>query len=139
MFNRLFNRRESAVAYSVCIVGEDATIAQMVHTLLQDQGYTVHTASNGEAALQLLDQIPLPDAMIVDLNMSGMNGQEFIENARVRFGRTALPPVLLLTDDAQGGEATAKLLEIEDYLPKPFDGDVVLGRIKRLFAPTPSA
>ncbi len=138
MFNRLFNRHESAAAYSVCIVGEDATIAQMVHTLLENQGYTVHPASNGEAALQLLDQIPMPDAIIVDLSMSGMNGQEFIENARLRFGRAALPPVLLLTDP-QDGEATANLLEIEDYLPKPFNDDVLLGHVKRLFAPATSA
>ncbi len=138
MFIRLFSRRESAAAYSVCIVGEDATVVPMVHTLLENQGYTVYTASNGEAALQLLDQIPLPDAIIVDLSVSGMNGQEFIENARLRFGRTALPPVLLLTD-TQDGEATANLLEIEDYLPKPFDDDVLLGHIKRLFASATSA
>jgi DNA-binding response OmpR family regulator len=62
---------------------------------------------------------------IVDFNLPDMNGQQFIEQVRLRFGRADVPPVLLLTA-AQGGEAAANHLQVEDYLPKPFDNDDLL-------------
>ncbi len=138
MLNRLFNKQESEAAYTVCIVNDDAATVQRMLTLFQEQGYIVHCASSGEEALQLLDEVSLPDVLVVDLSMPGMNAQQFIENARVRFGRTALPPILLISDTPDA-EATAKTLGIEDFLPRPFDGPALLDHVKRLVAPPPSA
>jgi DNA-binding response OmpR family regulator len=60
-----------------------------------------------------------------------MDGQQFIAQLRIRFGRTDLPPVLMLTA-APDGEAAANLLHVEDYLPKTFDNDDLLEHIGNL-------
>jgi DNA-binding response OmpR family regulator len=128
-----FRKSETAKISSVFLIDDDAAVVQFIVKILEDQGYVVHTASNGVKALTLLDEVPLPDVFVVDFTLPEMNGQQFIENARVRFGRVALPPVLLLTA-AKEGEATANLLQVEDYLPKPFNSEQLLEHIKVLIS-----
>jgi CheY-like chemotaxis protein len=131
MANRFFGKKEKAPASSVLFVDDDVALTVFIGKLLNDEAYIVHTANSGEAALKLLDQISLPDVFIVDFTLPDMDGQQFIEYIRLRFGRTDLPPVLLLTA-APEGEATANLLQVEDYLPKPFDNDDLLAHIANL-------
>jgi DNA-binding response OmpR family regulator len=132
MFKRLFSNNKQPADYRIMIVDDDEAIRETVHAILADEGYQVFMAYNGDEAIKLLDELnPAPDALIVDLLMPGMNGKEFIERARVRFGRVALPPVLLLTG-AKQGEAEANGLEIDDYLPKPFEHDILLQHVYTL-------
>src|SRR5512146_3164786 len=98
MFDRLFNRRESAASYSVCIVADDTATERNLITLLSDQVYTVYTASSGEKAHQVLDEATVLDVILVDLSLPEMNGPEFVKSARLRFGRAALPPILMVSD-----------------------------------------
>jgi CheY-like chemotaxis protein len=129
--NRIFGKKEKAPASSVLFVDDDAALTVFIVKLLADEAYNVHTANSGEEALQLLEHIALPDVFIVDFTLPDMNGQQFVEQIRLRFGRTDLPPVLLLTA-ALEGEAAANQLQVEDYLPKPFDNDDLLEHIANL-------
>jgi CheY-like chemotaxis protein len=129
--NRIFGKKEKAPVSSVLFVDDDAALTVFISKLLQDEAYNVHTANSGNEALQLLDHIALPDVFIVDFTLPDMNGQQFVEQLRLRFGRTDLPPVLLLTA-ALEGEAAANHLQVEDYLPKPFDNDDLLEHIGNL-------
>jgi CheY-like chemotaxis protein len=130
MLKGLFNRKDSANR-SLLIVDDDPAVRQMLVQILKGEGYAVQTASNGREALKVLEQGSLPNAMILDLMMPDMKGDEFLEKARIRFGRSKLPPVLFLTGSKQG-EARANSLEAEDYLPKPFDSDSLLQHVRRL-------
>ncbi len=129
----IFRKPQPARDSSVLLIDNDSATVILVSKLLEDQKYVVHVASSGEEAFSFLSEAALPDAFIVDFTLPDMNGQQFIEQARLRFGRAVLPPVLLLTA-ADGGEATANSLQVEDYLPKPFDNDSFLQHMERLFA-----
>lgn len=131
MINGLFGKKEKAVPSSILHVDDDTALARYVLKLLEEQGYIVHTAGTGEEALKLLDQISMPNVLIVDFKLPDINGKQFIEHVRVRFGRTNVPPVLLLTA-AEDGEATANRLQVEDYLPKPFDSEDLLEHVAKL-------
>lgn len=130
MLKGLFNRKHSTDR-SLLVVDDDASVRQMLVQILQDEGYAVQTASNGREALRILEQGSFPNAMILDLMMPDMKGDEFLEKARIRFGRHKLPPVLFLTGSKEG-EARANTLEADDYLPKPFDSDSLLRHVRRL-------
>ncbi len=131
MLKGLFNRKPSA-GRSVLVIDDDPAVRQMLVKILQEEGYTVRTASNGKEALKALEQDDsLPHALILDLMMPDMKGDEFLETARIRLGRAKLPPVLFLTGSKEG-EATANMLEAEDYLPKPFDSESLLQRVRSL-------
>ncbi len=116
----LFSNQKKTSDYTVLVVEDDQPIRETIIENLREEGYLVVSAMNGEEALKVLDSIPMPAAFIVDLIMPEMSGDEFVARARVRFGRTGLPPVLLLTA-ARHGETTANVIEVEDYMPKPFD------------------
>jgi CheY-like chemotaxis protein len=128
MLSRLFSNNKKTADYAVLLVDDDPSISMSMTDLLRDEGYTVHATSSGDDALTLMDQIGLPDLMIVDLIMPVMNGEEFLERARVRFGRTALPPILIITA-SNNGEATANSVQASDYLPKPFSDETLLNHV----------
>jgi DNA-binding response OmpR family regulator len=131
VLNGLFGKKEKAVPLSIMHVDDDSALARYVVKLLEEHGYLVHTAGSGEEALKLLDQISMPNVLIVDFKLPDINGKQFVEHVRVRFGRTNVPPVLLLTA-AHDGEATANRLQVDDYLPKPFDSEDLLEHIASL-------
>ena len=131
MLKRLFSNNKRTSDYYVLVIDDDQPVRQIIVDILEDDGYIVKSALSGEEALKMLDLAPLPDALIVDLMMPEMNGQEFIERGRVRFGRNHFPPSLLLTA-ARHGETTANIIEVDDYLPKPFDHDILLQHVWNL-------
>jgi CheY-like chemotaxis protein len=133
MFKRLFGNNRKSSDYRIMVVDDDQPVRQTIVDILEDEGFHVIAANSGDEALRMLDQAALPDAIIVDLMMPIMDGQEFIRRSRVRFGRTTFCPILLLTA-ARHGEKTANEIEVEDYLPKPFDQDSLLHHVSTLIA-----
>ncbi len=131
MLSKLFSNNRRTSDYTVVVVDDDPAISMTITDMLRDEGYTIHSTSSGEDALMLIDQVGLPDLLIVDLIMPVMNGEQFLERARVRYGRTTLPPILIITG-ANNGEATANAVEASDFLPKPFSNDTLLSHVYKL-------
>ena len=137
MLKRLFGNNKKSSDYRIMVVDDDQPVRQTIVDILEDEGFHVIAAHSGDEALRMLDQADLPDAIIVDLMMPIMDGQEFIRRSRVRFGRTTFCPILLLTA-ARHGEQTANDIEVDDYLPKPFDQDTLLRCVSKLIEDRPS-
>ena len=78
----------------VLVVDDDAMVREMLARELQDLGYDTIQASDGHAALVLLDRGEPVDLLVTDLSMPGMNGALLTHEARLR---RATLPVLLLT------------------------------------------
>lgn len=131
VLKRLFRGNKSASDYSIMVIDDDPSTSLLIVSLLEDEGYTVHSAKSGEEGLKTLSQIEMPSVFIIDLMMPDMDGKEFIEKARVRVGRSVFPPVLLLTAATQG-ESIANEIEVSDFLPKPFQGDDLLRHVREL-------
>ena len=65
-------------AGTVMIIDDDVSIREAIGALLEDEGYKVLCAENGQRALDLLRDIPPPDLVLLDLMMPVMNGWEFL-------------------------------------------------------------
>jgi two-component system, OmpR family, response regulator len=65
----------------VLLVDDDAIIIECIRAFLEDEGFTVHTALCAEDALRIIEQIR-PVVCITDMWLPGMNGEEFIQQAR---------------------------------------------------------
>lgn len=94
-------RKENAIEYDspvgktlLLVEDSEPAIVQM-KDILDDIGYNILVAQNGSEALRILNGT-IPDAMILDLMMPGIDGFEVLENIR-NFERTAHIPVLILT------------------------------------------
>jgi DNA-binding response OmpR family regulator len=113
----------------VLIADDDPAIRQLLEDLLQEDGYTVISTSNGHELVQIAQQ-HIPDLILVDLMMPQMDGYEAIRQLR-NDTRTAHIPMLILTAQIHtrhvvvGFESGA-----DDYITKPFDTAILLARIQ---------
>lgn len=113
----------------ILVVEDDANLNRQLVEMLQDAGYVVDKAFDGEEGHFLGDTEPY-DAVILDIGLPEMDGITVLENWR-EAGRNM--PVLLLTardrwtDKVAGIDAGA-----DDYVAKPFHTEEVLARVRAL-------
>lgn len=101
----------------ILIIDDDSDILESLTLVLESIGYRITTATDGLQGLEKLkDKDDLPDLILLDLMMPGMNGWEFRE-AQLKNQDLAKIPVVLLSGVAMLGKEAASL-QIADYLPK---------------------
>ena len=90
--------------------------------------HTLHTAFNGEEALDMLlgrqgtpAIEPLPEVILLDLNMPRMNGFEFLEVLRATDGLAHIPVFITTTSGLDLDRDTATRLGVSGYILKPLD------------------
>jgi two-component system nitrogen regulation response regulator NtrX len=112
----------------VLLVDDEANIRRMLGALLRSEGFSVTEASNGNAALLLLDQAD-PDVVLLDLLMPpGPDGLETLTRIRDR-GRAA--PVIMMSGKAQLTDAVrAVKLGAFQFLEKPLSPEGVLVTVR---------
>ena len=115
----------STSAY-VLVVDDDPSIRALTRSVLEDAGFEVRTASDGEIALDMVSASP-PCLVILDLQMPVMDGRAFFRALRAA-GHTM--PVLLLS--AYGADLARLELGAQAALAKPFDIDELLVRAQGL-------
>ena len=119
-----------AASVKVCIAEDNPILLEGLERALVANGYEVQTAPDGLSVLELLRDGELPDILLVDVMMPGMNGIEVLEAIRAE-PRTSALPVLLITAAADGSLPGSKLdgREVEVLL-KPFRLQELLRRIE---------
>jgi two-component system response regulator MprA len=123
---------------ALLLVDDDAPIRRMLERTLTAEGYEVVAAADGGAALAAVER-NLPDAIVLDVSMPGMDGLAVTRRLRAKGLRV---PILLLTARDAVHERVAGLdAGADDYLVKPFDVDELSARVRALLrrnAPAPS-
>lgn len=111
------------------LVEDDPTMQATLHRALTRRGMEVTAVGDGRAALSQWTAL-LPDAVILDLTLPGLDGLQVLQQARSRGLRT---PVLILTARGTVGDRVVGLnAGADDYLPKPFDLDELEARLRAL-------
>lgn len=111
---------------NVLVVDDEPNIRQFLELGLQNEGYAVRTAENGEEAIRVAEQFS-PHVVVLDVMMPGMDGFE----ACKRLKRIRAVAVIMLTAKEEV-EDRVKGLELgaDDYMPKPFSFSELLARIQ---------
>jgi len=113
------------VAKRVLVVDDDASIREMLSTALEDDGYEVVPAINGEDALSVCTRWR-PDVIVLDLMMPVMDGWTFAKRLR----ETDEIPIVVLSA-ATDLVRQAKSLGAAAVVGKPFDLDQLLPKVAR--------
>lgn len=117
---------------TVVVADDDLIVAALVAATLNNHGIRCHLARHGQEALEMTRQL-LPNALVLDINMPGMDGFEVLSKLK-DDPLTASIPVLLLTARQQEADVLRGFgLGAEDYVVKPFNPLELLARLKRLY------
>jgi DNA-binding response OmpR family regulator len=114
------------------VVDDDPELRPLVGFALRQAGYVVVEAPSGEEALRLLDR-ELPDLMVLDVNLPGIDGFEVLKRTRTRARDASALPILMLTVRGEEEDLVRGLdLGADDYLTKPFSPRTLLARVRAL-------
>ena len=119
--------------YNLLLADDSVTIQRVIELTFADEDIQVTAVSDGEQAIQRLEAAP-PDIVLADIGMPGRNGYEVAQFIK-QSPRLAHIPVVLLTgafepvDQARAAEAGC-----DGVLAKPFEPQLVIGRVKELLA-----
>jgi two-component system response regulator MprA len=114
---------------ALLLVDDDAPILRMLARTLEAEGYAVEAAADGGAALAAVER-SLPDAIVLDVTMPGLDGLAVTRRLRAKGLRV---PILLLTARDAVHERVAGLdAGADDYLAKPFDTEELSARVRAL-------
>ena len=115
----------------VLVVDDEALIRETLEAALEDEGYVVRSAPNGEEALRVL-AVWRPDVILLDLMMPVLDGWAFRDAQRDRVDLAAIPVIIL--SGARNVRASAQQLNADAAIAKPFELDEVLSTVARLAA-----
>ena len=111
---------------SLLVVEDEPGFSRLMTLSLGREGFEVHTAANGEDALDVAAEIH-PDAVVLDLGLPGMDGLEVLSELRERTNM----PVIVVTG-ARTTESVKRGLDrgADDYLTKPFAPSELAARVR---------
>ena len=124
---------------TILVVDDEFQIVRFVRAYLEDAGYRVVSASDGQSAL-FVARHEKPDLVILDIMMPGMDGWDFIR--RYRHERDT--PVIMLTARVDETDQVLGLeLGADDYVTKPFSPRTLVARVRAVLrraqgGPTPA-
>ena len=115
----------------VLVVEDDFAIRETLRELLEDEGYDVSWASNGQEALHVLSR-RAPRVILLDLMMPVMDGWEFRHAQRQDPALASIPVVVISADHALEHKVAA--MAVDGWLAKPFELDALLTTLRRYAA-----
>ena len=115
----------------VLVVEDAPAVRELLNTRLSLAGYRTQQVSTGWAALQVMQDFR-PDAVILDINMPGLDGFGVLETKRGRGAIRDIPVMVLSARHAADDIRRALALGAKDYLSKPFEDQQMLMRVRRL-------
>ena len=111
------SEEHAGVQRCVLVIDDDESIRELITLALEDEGFRVICAPEGETALKMIPEI-CPDVILLDNRMPVMDGSQFIGQYREQFGHRA--PLIVLSA-VENPEQVAKETGADGFLPKPFD------------------
>jgi DNA-binding response OmpR family regulator len=111
----------------ILVVDDSAVFCAFLRSSLQAAGYIVHTASDGQAALDVFREVPI-DLIITDLQMPNMDGYTLCSQVRA----SSDVPIIILSSSSEADELMLGFSAgANEYLTKPFQFGELEERMER--------
>jgi len=123
------------MAKRILVVDDEAKLLRAVAVDLRGEGYDVATARSGAEALALVAQ-SLPDLIVSDIRMPGMDGYQLARRLRENARTTIIPIIFLTAKDTSADRIEGFRSGVDAYITKPFEPDellvVIAGILRRV-------
>lgn len=114
----------------ILLVEDNKELSSLLSDFLRAEGYTVSVADSGERALDIFDRYGAR-LVLLDINLPGMDG--FAVCRRIRE-KDNTPIIILTARVDREDKLNGLVLGADDYIEKPYDIDILLAKIKGIFA-----
>ncbi|WP_287154692.1 response regulator [Candidatus Solincola tengchongensis] len=128
------------MAAKILVIDDDPDIVDALFVLLEGEGYEVYSASDGEEGLARIRELN-PDLIILDLLMPRLDGYGVCKTLQdPRWAKWKEIPIIVLTSVREEASQrryeleTGVRMDVDDYIEKPIDPDVVLDRVRKALA-----
>jgi len=128
MRNSKGDRKMAGELGRVLVVDDEETIRNILQRILEEAGYDVVTAANGQEALDKVSQL-MPEAVVLDIKMPGMSGMEVLKQIAANW-----PDVCVVMATAVGDAqiaVEAMKLGAYDYIVKPFSRADLMLKVRK--------
>lgn len=115
----------------VLVVDDEPNIVLSLEFLMQQAGFEVVTAVDGESALTRVAEAP-PDLVLLDISLPGMSGFDVLERLRAMPTLTRLPIIMLTAHGREVEREKGLALGADDYITKPFSTQALVDKVKAL-------
>jgi DNA-binding response OmpR family regulator len=113
----------------ILIIDDEVTIVDFMTEALQDEGYSVRSAHNGEQGLSEMENAR-PAVVLLDMHMPGITTTEILE----RLCPHNHAPIVIMTADTKAAESLPAGHDLT-YLMKPFDLDALMECVAKFLPP----
>ena len=110
----------------ILVVDDEPKIIQLTQDYLENAGFSVLSAGDGERALAVI-KIEKPDLVVLDLGLPGMDGLDVCRSIRKT---SSLPIIMLTARDEETDKLVGLELGADDYITKPFSPKELVARVR---------
>ncbi len=114
---------------SVLAIEDDPDILELVQYNLERQGFTVHTATDGESGLKAATELQ-PNIILLDIMLPGIDGLEVCQRLKKSEEAKAIPIIMLTAKSEESDVVVGLEIGADDYVTKPFSPNELVARIR---------
>ena len=114
---------------TILVIDDEKDLIELVKYSLEKEGFQVKGAFNGESGLAAAVR-DVPNLVIVDLMLPGMDGLEVCRRLRTDTRSAAVPIIMLTAKSAESDRVVGLELGADDYVTKPFSPRELAARVK---------
>ncbi len=111
----------------ILVVDDNEEIRNILHILLESEGYSILEAPDGQTALDLVDDSI--DLVVLDIMMPGISGLDVCKKIRESY---QMPILFLTAKGTDSDKSFGLLIGADDYLTKPFSHSELTARVKSM-------
>lgn len=115
----------------VLVVDDEPNILLSLEFLMEQAGFSVTTAEDGETALQRINDTE-PDLVLLDISLPGISGFDVLEQLRQDARFIRLPVIMLTAHGREVEREKGMALGADDYITKPFSTQTLVQKVRTL-------
>jgi DNA-binding response OmpR family regulator len=115
----------------ILIVDDDLDLVKLVNEILVGNGFEVFTASSGEEALSVINDIE-PDLIVLDVVLPGLSGYELCRKIKSKKSLDSTKVLFLTVLSRDVDLKWMRECECDGYLAKPFENDELLKKVDEM-------
>jgi CheY-like chemotaxis protein len=116
--------------FTVLVVDDDPDLAKLLRTFLTFEGFIPRIAANRTEFLAMLRQAPMPDLVLLDVELPDVNGFDILAKMRQHAVLKAIPVIMLTAEATRQSVLKGLLAGADGYVTKPFEPEAVTLAVK---------